>query len=269
MRDSALIERSDVDPEGQGRSPLDEVVVVIPALDEEAGLAKTLAALPPVGEVIVVDNGSKDRTAEVARSFGAVVLTEPERGYGAACLRALGYLRNYQPLPWTTVVFLDADFADDPALLPLIAGPVLNDDAELVIGSRILGRRERGALPWHSALGNRFASFLLRLATRTPTTDLGPFRAASLRRLLALGMRDRRYGWTIEMQIRAADAGWRVHEIPVPYRKRIGRSKISGTLLGSIRAGTTISFAVVRYSTVTLFAKLRGWSTSQPRNTAK
>jgi len=257
MRDSALIERSEVGPAG-GQSPLAEVVVVIPALNEESGLAQTLRALPSVGEVIVVDNGSKDRTPEVARENGAVVLTEPERGYGAACQRALAYLRNYHPLPWTTVVFLDADFADDPALLPLVAGPVLNDDAELVIGSRMLGRREPGAMRWHAALGNRFASFLLRLTTGTPTTDLGPFRAASLRRLLALGMRDRRYGWTIEMQIRAAQAGWRVHEIPVPYRRRVGKSKISGTFFGSVRAAVAISSAVLRYSTVTLFARLRG-----------
>jgi glycosyltransferase involved in cell wall biosynthesis len=269
MRDSALIERSEIDRQCPAASPLREVVVVIPALNEEVGLAKTLAAIPSVGEVIVVDNGSNDRTAEVARSFGAVVLTEPERGYGAACQRALGYLRNYQPLPWTTVVFLDADFADDPALLPLVAGPVLNDDAEMVIGSRMLGRRERGAMPWHAALGNRVVSFFLRLTTGTRTTDLGPFRAVSLRRLLSLGMQDRRFGWTIEMQIRAAEAGWRVHEIPVPYRRRIGKSKISGTFLGSLRAGTTILCAIARYSTVTLFARLRGWSTSQPRKTAK
>jgi glycosyltransferase involved in cell wall biosynthesis len=256
MRDSALIERSDAEP--TAKSPLEEVVVVIPALDEEFGVAKTLAALPPVGEVIVVDNGSKDRTADVARGLGAVVLTEPERGYGAACLKALNYLRNYSPLPWTTVVFLDADFADDPTLLPLVAGPVINDDAEMVIGSRMLGRREPGAMPWHAAVGNRLATLLLRLATRTRVTDLGPFRAVSLRRLLALGMKDRRFGWTIEMQIRAADAGWRVHEIPVPYRKRIGASKISGTLLGSVRAGAAILSAVLRYSTVTLLARLRG-----------
>jgi glycosyltransferase involved in cell wall biosynthesis len=252
-----------------GTNPISSVVVMIPALDEERGIAKTLAALPAVAQVVVVDNGSKDRTAEIARSMGAVVLSEPQRGYGAACQKALSYFRKLEPLPFSTIVFVDADFADDPSLLPKLAEPILRGDAEMVIGSRMLGEREPGALPWHAALGNRFAAFWLRTVTGSNTTDLGPFRAAALKPLLELGMKDRRYAWTIEMQIRAADAGWRVMEIPVPYRKREGVSKISGTMLGTIRASASILWAIAAYSTVTLFARLRGWSTSQPRKTAR
>lgn len=253
----------------EGPFSLTTVAVVIPALDEERGIAKTLAALPAVGRVVVVDNGSTDRTAEVARTAGAVVLSEPQRGYGAACQKALAYFRGLDPLPFSTVVFVDADFADDPSLLPQLAKPILDGEMEMVIGSRMLGEREPGALPWHAALGNRFASFWLSTMTGSKTTDLGPFRAVALRPLLDLGMKDRRYAWTIEMQIRAADAKWRVSEIPVPYRKREGTSKISGTVLGTLRASASILWAIAAYSTVTLFARLRGWSTSQPRKTAK
>jgi len=218
---------------------------VIPALDEERAIGRVLAELPRehVREVVVVDNGSTDRTAEVARAAGATVVHEPRRGYGAACLAGLARLRDRPP---EIVAFLDADGSDDPAQLPELLEPILAGRADLVIGSRALGERERGALTPVQAAGNRLAVLLLRWLFGARFTDLGPFRAVRWGALEALRMRDHDYGWTVEMQARAARARLRTAEVPVRYRRRVGRSKISGTLRGAAGAGWKILFTIAR-----------------------
>jgi glycosyltransferase involved in cell wall biosynthesis len=225
-----------------------EVAMVIPALDEEAALPAVIAAIPRagdgwrVGAVVVVDNGSRDCTAEVARAAGATVISEPRRGYGAACLAGLAHLDRSPP---AIVAFLDGDGSDDPGQLPDLLAPVLAGRAALVIGSRVEGA-ERGALTPVQRFGNRLAVALLGLLYRARATDLGPFRAVRWDALRALGMRDRGFGWTVEMQARAARAGLAVTEVPVRYRRRIGRSKISGTLPGAWGAGWKILFTIAR-----------------------
>lgn len=221
--------------------------MVIPALDEEEALPHVLAAIPQqlVDEVIVVDNGCRDGTAAVARAAGARVVREDRRGYGAACLAGIAALDR--PAEGDVVVFLDADASDDPRELLALLAPILGRQAELVIGSRVLGEREPGALPAHARAGNTLAVWLIRLLTGQRFTDLGPFRAIRYGTLQRLGMRDRDYGWTVEMQLRAAGQAVATLEVPVHYRRRIGRSKISGTLLGSLRAGMKILWTVARH----------------------
>lgn len=229
---------------------LDAVTVVIPALNEEQALPLVLADLPPVGQVIVVDNGSRDATAEVAARTGATVVCEPRRGYGAACLRGLAAIAaglQQGRSPPQVVVFLDADYSDHPERLPQLVEPILQDQADLILGSRLAGPRERGAMPPQSVFGNRLACFLMRHLFGAAYTDLGPFRAIRYRSLCELGMADRDFGWTIEMQIKAVRAGLRIGELPVPYRRRVGCSKISGTVGGSIRAGGKILWTIARY----------------------
>lgn len=229
---------------------LDAVTVIIPALNEEQSLLLVLADLPPVGQVIVVDNGSSDATAEVAARSGATVVPEPQRGYGAACLRGLAAITDgvqHGQTPPHVVVFLDADYSDHPELLPQLVEPILQDRADMVLGSRLAGRREPGAMPPQSVFGNRLACFLMRWLFGAKYTDLGPFRAIRYRSLCELGMADRDFGWTVEMQIKAVRAGLRISEIPVPYRRRVGRSKISGTVAGSARAGGKILWTIARY----------------------
>ncbi|MGM0486782.1 MAG: glycosyltransferase family 2 protein [Planctomycetota bacterium] len=229
---------------------LGDVTVVIPALDEAASLPLVLGDLPPVRRVIVVDNGSTDETAAVAFAHGATVVHEPKRGYGAACLRGLAAVAESidagDPPP-QVVAFLDADYSDHPELLPRLARPILNGCAEFVLGSRLRGQREAGAMPPASVFGNRLACFLIRHLFRARYTDLGPFRAIEYGALQALGMRDRDFGWTIEMQIKAAQAGLRVVEVPVPYRCRVGQSKISGTFFGSVKAAVKILYTIAKY----------------------
>jgi glycosyltransferase involved in cell wall biosynthesis len=221
------------------------VAVVIPALNEERPLGQVLAELPrsAVREVVVVDNGSTDRTAGVARAAGATVVSEPRRGYGAACLAGLAHLRGHPP---GVVAFLDADASDDPTQLPEVLAPILEGRADLVIGSRTRGGHEPGSLTAAQVAGNRLAVILLRLLFGVRATDLGPFRAIRWEALERLGMRDRDYGWTVEMQARAARAGLRTVEVPVRYRRRLGRSKISGTVRGALGAGWKILFTIAR-----------------------
>jgi hypothetical protein len=226
------------------------VDVVIPALDEEASLPLVLAALAglprPVRRVVVADNGSADGTARVAEAGGAIVVAAPRRGYGSACLAGLDHLRRHGPPE--VVVFVDADYSDHPEELPRLVEPLLAGDADLVIGSRVLGRRERGALLPQARAGNLVACLLIRLLYGHRYTDLGPFRAARWEALERLGMSDPDFGWTAEMQVKALAAGLRVAEVPVSYRRRLGVSKITGTVSGTLRAGYKILWTVLRYS---------------------
>lgn len=222
------------------------VAAVIPALDEEHAIGGVLDGLDRqvVRDVLVADNGSRDRTAEVARAHGAQVVTVTERGYGAACLGALAHLADDVDV----VLFLDADGSDDPADLPALLEPLVTGTADLVIGSRVQ-RAAAGALSPQQRFGNALATWLIRLRFGHRYTDLGPFRAVSRALLERIGMRDRRFGWTVEMQVRALRLGARVHEVPVRYRRRAaGHSKISGTLLGSARAGWWILTTIARHS---------------------
>lgn len=229
---------------------LDGVTVVIPALNEAASLPYVLQDLPRVQRVIVVDNGSTDNTPVVALAHGAEVVHEKTRGYGAACLKGLATIRELIAAgekPPQVIVFLDGDYSDHPELLPELAEPILTNRADFVLGSRLAGQRERGAIPPQSIFGNRLACILMRRLFGAEYSDLGPFRAIEYQALCRLGMTDRNFGWTIEMQIKAVRAGLRTTEVPVPYRRRIGKSKISGTLLGSFKAGAKILYTIGKY----------------------
>jgi glycosyltransferase involved in cell wall biosynthesis len=229
---------------------LNEVTVVIPAFNEEQALPLVLRDLPKVGRVIVVNNASTDATAAVAFAHGATVVHEAQRGYGAACLRGLTAIRDLIGAgddPPRVVVFLDADYSDHAELLPKLVEPIFIGQADFVLGSRLLGERESGAMPPQSVFGNRLACFLMRLFFGVRYSDLGPFRAIDYQALCKLGMSDQDFGWTIEMQIKAARAGLRTVEIPVPYRRRVGQSKISGTLAGTFKAGTKILYTIAKH----------------------
>jgi glycosyltransferase involved in cell wall biosynthesis len=222
------------------------VDVIIPARDEEESIARAVSSLDPaaVARVIVVDNGSRDRTAEVARRAGATVVSEPRPGYGAACLAGLAFVRSRPP---DVVTFVDADLSEDPAQLGELLAPIREGRADLVIGSRTLGEREAGSLTPVQELGNRLATAMLRVLFGARFTDLGPFRAIRWEALERLRMRDRGYGWTVEMQARAARAGLRCAEVPVRHRvRRAGRSKVAGTLRGMLGAGLGIPLTIVR-----------------------
>ena len=220
------------------------ISVIIPAVDEEAAIGLVIAEIPSaVHEVIVVDNGSRDRTAEVAREAGARVVSEPRRGYGRACLAGIAAADRPD-----VFVFLDGDHSDYPAQLVDVVAPILEGRADMVIGSRNLGRRQAGAHPWHAVLGTRLCVAFMNATAGSRATDLGPFRAITADALNALGMSDPNYGWTVEMQIKAARAGLRVVEVPVDYRPRIGRSKVSGTVSGTVKAGTKILATIARYA---------------------
>lgn len=222
------------------------IAVVIPALNEAAAIGRVIEEIPShlEAQIIVCDNGSTDDTAAVARATGAVVVHEPERGYGAACLRALAHL----PADTDIVVFLDADHSDFPEEMPALIAPLLDGTADLVIGSRTKGQAESGALLPHQRFGNRLATTLIYLFWGRRYSDLGPFRAIRRDALDALAMRDRNFGWTIEMQIKAIRAGLNVTEVPARYRVRIGTSKISGTIAGSARAGAKILSCIFRFA---------------------
>lgn len=221
------------------------IAVVIPVLNEEESIGFVARDLITTAkreklklQIIVCDNGSTDNTAAVAKKAGCLVVTEPARGYGAACLRALQEV----PAAAKAVLFIDGDYSDFPEEFPALVRPILTDKADLVIGSRTLGSaaRERGSLTPQQRFGNWLATFLIRLFFGQRYSDLGPFRAISRGALQALKMQDRNFGWTVEMQIRAARQNLRIAEVPVSYRKRIGVSKISGTIKGSVLAGYII-----------------------------
>ena len=221
------------------------VTAVIPALDEApsiAGVVEGLRREELLDEVIVVDNGSTDGTGEIARKAGARVVREDRRGYGRACKAGVLAARG------DIIALLDGDAADDPRDLSLVLGPILRDEADLVVGSRVLGSREKGSMTLQQVFGNGLAAFLMRLVHGVRVTDLGPFRAIQRKDLLALDMREMSYGWSVEMVVKAARSGYRYREVPVVYHRRIGVSKVGGTLKGSLLAGYYILSTVFRYA---------------------
>ena len=222
--------------------------MIIPAFNEEESIGKVVKEIPAgiVSEVIVVNNASTDRTATVAVSAGATVLHEPRRGYGYACLKGIAYCQTHITPP-DVLVFLDGDYSDFPGETETVVRPILEQKADLVIGSRTLGRREKGSMTIPQIFGNWLATSLIKLFFRETFTDLGPFRAIRFTSLLSLDMKDTTYGWTVEMQIKSAKKKLRSMEVPVNYRKRIGISKVSGTVKGTVLAGYKILYTVFRY----------------------
>ena len=220
------------------------ISVVIPTYNEAGAIAEVVERVPHqrVQEIIVVDNGSTDGTAERAAAAGARVIYESRKGYGSACWAGAQVARNSD-----LIVFLDGDRSDDPAQLERVVDPVLRDQADLVIGSRISGKLERGAMPLHAQLGNRMIVFLLKLLYGVRITDIGSFRAIRTRLLFGLGMEQMTYGWPVEMVIKAARQRLRIHSVPIRYRKRIGVSKVSGSLRGSILATYYMFLVPLKY----------------------
>lgn len=227
----------------------DEIVsVIIPAFNEENGVGQVIAEIPAdlVHEIIVVNNASTDNTERIAKAAGATVLREPVPGYGRACLKGIDYLKKSSRQP-DIVVFLDADHSDFPEQIRELINPILTNDVDLVIGSRALGKKEKGAMTVQQIFGNWLATRLLYLFYNVRFTDLGPFRAIKFLSLMELDMQDKTYGWTVEMQLKAAKRGMKCVEVPVRYRKRIGFSKISGTVKGTIMAGYKIIATILKY----------------------
>jgi glycosyltransferase involved in cell wall biosynthesis len=220
------------------------ISVIIPAYNEESSIGLVLDALPQekIHEIIVVDNCSTDATARVAQEHGARVVKEPRKGYGSACLKGIDELDDPD-----IVVFIDGDFSDFPEEIVLLIGPIETGEKDFVLGSRMIFPKSQLALLPQARYGNRLAIFLIKLFFKYEFTDLGPFRAIRYSSLMSLGMQDRDFGWTVEMQIKALRNGLRIHEVPVNYRKRVGISKITGTLSGTIRAGTKIIYTIFKY----------------------
>ena len=225
-----------------------DIRVIIPAFNEERSIAHVIRDIPNdwVREIIVVNNASTDQTAEVARSAGATVLNEMKPGYGSACLKGVGYLKEHQSQT-EIVVFIDGDYSDYPHQLPELVRPIIQDGFDLVIGSRALGTRESGSMTIPQVFGNWLATSLLKLFYNTSFTDLGPFRAIRFDRLKEIGMRDQDYGWTVEMQLKAAKQQLKCTEVAVNYKRRIGVSKVSGTVKGTVMAGYKILYTIFKY----------------------
>jgi glycosyltransferase involved in cell wall biosynthesis len=225
-----------------------KISVIIPAFNEENGVGQVIREIPKhlIDEIIVVNNASTDKTDIIARENGATVLHESTPGYGRACLKGIEYAKRLAIRP-DIIVFLDADHSDYPEEITQLIQPILDNKAELVIGSRALGNKEKGSMTPQQIFGNWLATRLLKLLYKVRFTDLGPFRAIRFDKLLELDMQDKTYGWTVEMQLKAAKKGLKCVEIPVRYRKRIGVSKISGTVKGTLMAGYKILFTIFKY----------------------
>ncbi len=219
--------------------------VVIPALNEEESIALVVNEIPSLAEIIVViDNGSSDNTKKAALEAGAIVLDQPIRGYGHACKLGVDHLRS---LNTDIIVFLDGDYSDYPEELPLLVHPILYEDYDVVIGSRATGKKEAGALLFQAIIGNWLASFLINLFWGVKYTDLGPFRAIKMSKFDELSMCELTYGWTVELQIKAAKRKMKILEVPVRYRRRIGKSKVTGTLSGTLKASYGILKTIFKH----------------------
>lgn len=224
------------------------IKVIIPAVNEAASIGKVIAEVPAsVSEIIVVNNGSTDRTAEVAQKAGATVLAENRKGYGYACLAGMAYLAQQAKRP-DIVVFLDGDYSDYPEELDKLVSPILEQDIDFVVGARKKALREAGSMTPQQVFGNQWATFLMRVFFSSTFTDLGPFRAIKYEKLQALQMQDKTYGWTVEMQLKVLRHRMSYTEVPVRYKRRIGVSKVSGTLKGTIFAGVKILGWIFKYS---------------------
>ena len=222
------------------------IKVIIPAFNEEESIAKVIADIPKlVSEVVVCNNNSTDQTKMRAEQAGATVVDQPISGYGDACLKGIEYLKNQDRQP-DIIVFLDGDYWDYPEQLPEVVAPIMQDQADLVIGSRLLGNRASGSMTFPQVFGNWLATTLMKWFYGVHFTDLGPFRAIRWESLIALDVQDKTYGWTVEMQVKAAKQKLRFTEIPVNYKKRIGVSKVSGTIKGTVLAGYKILWTIFR-----------------------
>jgi len=221
--------------------------VIIPAYNEEKSIPKVIAEIPDfVRHIVVANNNSNDKTGEVAEAAGAKVVFELQKGYGKACLTAMDWIKKQEIQP-DIVVFLDGDYSDYPEEMSDLVQPILDEKADMVIGSRALGHRESGSMTLPQVFGNWLATIMMKYMQGAKFSDLGPFRAIVWKKLLDLNMVDQNFGWTIEMQIKAHKAGLRYTEVPVNYRKRIGVSKVSGTVKGVIGAGYKIIFTIFKY----------------------
>ena len=230
-----------------------KIKVIIPAYNEEDSIAKVINDIPTiVDEIIVISNNSTDKTEENAANAGATVLKESKRGYGYACLKGMDYIASTslsdQEKKSTIVVFLDGDYSDYPEQLTELVAPIINGNIDLVIGSRVKELREAGSMTPQQVFGNWLATFLMKVFFGAKFTDLGPFRAIKYQKLLQLKMEDKTYGWTVEMQLKAIKQHFSYKEVPMKYRNRIGISKVSGTLKGSILAGVKILGWIFKYS---------------------
>lgn len=224
------------------------IKVIIPAFNEADSIARVIQEIPEsVDEVIVVNNNSTDDTVTNAENAGATVLTETRKGYGYACLKGMDYIAEQSNLP-DIIVFIDGDYSDYPEELNKVVAPIIEDDIDMVIGARVKELREEGSMTPQQIFGNWLATSLMKLFFRATFTDLGPFRAMKYDKLLALQMQDKTYGWTVEMQLKALKQKCTYTEVPVRYKKRIGVSKVSGTVKGSIFAGMKILGWIFKYS---------------------
>lgn len=224
-----------------------KIGVIIPAFNEENSVGNVIKDIPKwVDKIVVVNNNSTDETKIKAENCGAIVIDEPINGYGRACLKGIQFFKSSEEKP-DIIVFIDADYSDYPEEMEQLVKPILIENVDLVIGSRALGKREKGSMTFPQIFGNWLATSLLKLIYGIKYTDLGPFRAIKFEKLLALNMADKTYGWTVEMQLKAAKQKMKITEVPVNYRKRIGFSKISGTVKGTILAGYKILTTIFKY----------------------
>jgi glycosyltransferase involved in cell wall biosynthesis len=224
------------------------ITVIIPAFNEENAVGKVVKAIPKdwVKEIVVVNNNSTDKTREAAEQEGALVLDQPIKGYGNACLKGIEYVKSKADKP-DIIVFLDADYSDYPEQLPELVKPILEEKMDMVIGSRALGEREGGSMTFPQVFGNWLATRLILLFYGYRFTDLGPFRAIRWDKLMEMNMQDKTFGWTVEMQVKATKMKFKCTEVPMTYRNRIGKSKVSGTVYGTVMAGYKILYTIFKY----------------------